>query len=79
MAEIVNLDALIPREDFIAPIDNSGSPGAGGKESEAVDLAFGPYAKFGTIVKDYRNASMPYTPSEMVGTKLSVPALIGPL
>jgi transposase-like protein/IS1 family transposase len=36
---------------------------------EAVDLAFGPYAKYGTIVKDYRNASMQYTPSEMVGTK----------
>jgi IS1 family transposase len=36
---------------------------------EAVDLAFGPYAKFGTIIKDYRNANMPYTPSEMVGTK----------
>ena len=36
---------------------------------EAVDLAFGPYVKFGTIVKDYRNASLPYTPSEMVGTK----------
>jgi IS1 family transposase len=36
---------------------------------EAVDAAFGPYAKFGTIVKDYRNAIMPYTPSEIVGTK----------
>jgi IS1 family transposase len=36
---------------------------------EAVDLAFGPYAKFGTIVKEYRNATMIYTPSEMVGTK----------
>ena len=36
---------------------------------EAVDLAFGPYAKFGTIIKEYRNASMDYTPSEMVGTK----------
>ena len=36
---------------------------------EAVDLAFGPYVKFGTIVKDYRNAVIPYTPSEMVGTK----------
>lgn len=35
---------------------------------EAVDLAFGPYAKFGTIIKDYKNANMPYTPSEMVGT-----------
>jgi IS1 family transposase/ribosomal protein L37E len=36
---------------------------------EAVDLAFGPYAKYGTIIKDYRNASMIYTPSEMVGTQ----------
>jgi IS1 family transposase len=36
---------------------------------EAVDLAFGPYAKFGTIIKDYRNAVLPYTPSEMVGTQ----------
>jgi transposase-like protein len=31
---------------------------------EAVDLAFGPYVKFGTIIKDYRNASMsPSSPS----------------
>lgn len=36
---------------------------------EAVDLAFGPYVKYGQIVKDYRNANMPYTPSEMVGTQ----------
>jgi IS1 family transposase len=36
---------------------------------EAVDLAFGPYVKFGTIIKEYRNANMIYTPSEMVGTK----------
>jgi len=36
---------------------------------EAVDLAFGPYSKFGTIIKEYRNASIVYTPSEMVGTK----------
>ena len=35
---------------------------------EAVDLAFGPYAKFGTIIKEYKNATMNYTPSEMVGT-----------
>ncbi len=39
---------------------------------EAVDLAFGPYVKFGTIIKDYRNANMIYTPSEMVGTKRTV-------
>ncbi len=36
---------------------------------EAVDLAFGPLAKFGTIIKQYRNARLDYTPSEMVGTK----------
>ncbi len=36
---------------------------------EAVDLAFGPYANYGSIIKEYRNASMIYTPSEMVGTK----------
>ena len=36
---------------------------------EAVDLAFGPYVKFGTIIKDYRNATMTYTPSELVGTR----------
>ena len=36
---------------------------------EAVDLAFGPYVRFGTIIKEYRNAKMIYTPSEMVGTK----------
>jgi IS1 family transposase len=39
---------------------------------EAVDLAFGPYAYFGTIIKDYRNAILPYTPSEMVGTQRRV-------
>jgi hypothetical protein len=36
---------------------------------EAVDLAFGGKARFGTIIKDYKNATMIYTPSEMIGTK----------
>lgn len=36
---------------------------------EAVDLAFGPYVKYGQLIKEYRNAKMNYTPSEMVGTK----------
>ena len=44
---------------------------------EAVDLAFGPYAKFGTIVKEYRNAQIVYTPSEMVGTKRTARRGIG--
>ena len=36
---------------------------------EAVDLAFGPYVRYGVIIKQYRNASMIYTPSEMIGTQ----------
>jgi len=38
---------------------------------EAVDLAFGPYAKYGTIKKDYRNAEQAerYAPPEIVGTE----------
>jgi hypothetical protein len=37
---------------------------------EAVHLAFGPYAKFGTIKNRYGNAEQPggYAPPEMVGT-----------
>jgi IS1 family transposase len=45
---------------------------------EAVDLAFGPYVKFGTIVKDYRNANIVYQPSELVGTKRTGRRGIGP-
>jgi len=36
---------------------------------EAVDLAFGPSVKFGTIIKQYKNARMQYDPSQMVGAK----------
>lgn len=36
---------------------------------EAIDLAFGPYSKWGTIVKTFRNARIVYEPSEMVGVK----------
>jgi hypothetical protein len=38
---------------------------------EAVDLAFGPYVKYGQIIKDYRNADQPgrYAPPEMVATE----------
>ena len=36
---------------------------------EAVDLAFGPYVRYGVLIKDYRNANLTYEPSEMVGTK----------
>jgi hypothetical protein len=36
---------------------------------EAVDLAFGPYVRYGMLIKEYRNAKMQYDPSEIVGTK----------
>lgn len=36
---------------------------------EAIDLAFGPHARYGQITKEYRSARMVYTPSEMVGVK----------
>jgi transposase-like protein/IS1 family transposase len=36
---------------------------------EAVDLAFGGRAKYGQIVKEFRNAKIIYTPSEIVGVK----------
>jgi IS1 family transposase len=39
---------------------------------EAVDLAFGPYVKYGTIEKKYRNANMrpgAYSPAELIRTK----------
>jgi IS1 family transposase len=49
---------------YVTQISTDGFPAY----PEAVDVAFGPYAKFGVIVKDYKNAVLPYTPSEMVGT-----------
>lgn len=36
---------------------------------EAVDVAFGPYVKYGVIIKEYRNATMNYVPSEKVGNQ----------
>ena len=41
----------------------------GERAPEAVDAFFGPYARYGTIVKDYRNSKIVYEPSEIVGTK----------
>jgi IS1 family transposase len=53
------------RQVYITQISTDDFPGY----PEAVDLAFGGHAKFGTIIKEYKNATMAYTPSEMVGTK----------
>ncbi len=49
----------------VTQVSTDGFPGY----PEAVDLAFGPYVRYGVIIKDYRNSKMIYTPSEMVGTK----------
>src|SRR5688572_8366209 len=35
---------------------------------EAVDLAFGPFAAYGQIIKEYRNSRLQYDPSEIIGT-----------
>jgi hypothetical protein len=63
LAEIVNLDALIPREDFIAPQDDSGTPGAGGKESaSATDLKRGE-SFFETLRKpDFQRETAAWSP-----------------
>ena len=52
---------------YITQISTDGFPAY----PEAVDLAFGPYAKYGQIMKDYRNADQPgwYVPPEMVATE----------
>lgn len=41
---------------------------------EAVDLAFGPYAEYGQVIKDFRSADMPgcYAPAEIVGMERKV-------
>ena len=49
----------------VTQVSTDGFPGY----PEAVDLAFGQYVKYGKIIKQYRNATMDYTPSEMIGTK----------
>jgi len=56
---------------------NFGScPASPVRASRAIQrLAFGPYAGYGQIIKDYRNADQPgrYAPPEMVGTERKVP------
>ena len=54
-----------PAPLYVTQLSSDAFPGY----PEAVDLAFGRFAKFGVIVKDYKNANMPYTPSEMVGSQ----------
>lgn len=39
---------------------------------EAIDLAFGPFATHGVAIKQYRNAKMAYSPSEMIGVRREV-------
>jgi hypothetical protein len=65
VAEVVNLDALIPREDFIAPLDdNYGSAGEGGKQSATTtDLSRGE-AFFSTLRKpDFQRETAAWSPT----------------
>ena len=64
VAEAVNLDALIPREDFIAPLDDSSSAGEGGKPSaSSTDLTRGE-SFFETLRKpDFQRETAAWTPT----------------
>lgn len=64
VAEVVNLDALIPREDFIAPLEDSSGAGEGGKQSaSATDLTKGE-SFFATLRKpDFQRETAAWTPS----------------
>lgn len=64
MAEAVNLDALIPREDFIAPLDDSAGAGESGKQSaSATDLTRGE-SFFETLRKpDFQRETAAWTPT----------------
>jgi hypothetical protein len=64
VAEVVNLDALIPREDFIAPPDDSSGAGESGKQSaSATDLTRGE-SFFATLRKpDFQRETAAWTPT----------------
>ena len=64
MAEVVNLDALIQREDFIAPSDDSTGAGEGGKSScSTTDLTRGE-SFYETLRKpDFQRETAAWTPS----------------
>jgi hypothetical protein len=53
------------RQIFVTQISTDGFPAY----PEAVDLAFAGRAKYGQLIKNYRNAGMDYTPSEMIGAE----------
>ena len=62
--EVVNLDALIDREDFVAPADDENSAGEGGKSSaSATDLTRGE-SFFGTLRKpDFQRETTAWSPA----------------
>jgi hypothetical protein len=64
VAEVVNLDALIPREDFIAPSDDISGAGEGGKQSaSSTDLTRGE-SFFATLRKpDFQRETAAWTPT----------------
>jgi hypothetical protein len=63
MADVVNLDALIDREDFVAPVGDEDGVGEGGKSSASVtDLTRGE-SFFGTLRKpDFQRETAAWSP-----------------
>ena len=63
MAEVTNLDALIEREDFIAPVNDNSSAGESGKQSAFVtDLTKGE-SFYGTLRKpDFQRETAAWSP-----------------
>jgi hypothetical protein len=64
MAEVVNLDALIPREDFIAPPDSNSSAGELGKPSASATDLTARESFFETLRKpDFQRETAAWTPA----------------
>jgi hypothetical protein len=64
VAEIVNLDALIPREDFIAPPNDSGAAGEGGKPSASTTDLLRGESFFQTLRKpDFQRETAAWSPT----------------
>jgi hypothetical protein len=66
VADAVNLDALIPREDFIAPEDNNSGAGEGGKASASATDLKPKESFFETLRKpDFQRETAAWTPTSV--------------
>lgn len=66
MSDIVNLDALILREDFVAPLGGSGMPGEGGKASASTTDLMKGESFFETLRKpDFQRETAAWSPANV--------------